>query len=141
MSRLADAGVPLSLVLVTEFSDIRSPDGLYRKYGVYIVGDRIIPRHLYFSNHWNVKDVRTGIPPEIDEASLFAEELEYLHGNPHEAELRPIFKRAGIGTAAWTIRCARTAASRSGRSTPTRCTWWWSYRRKSPLRRDLRAVQ
>ncbi len=96
VSRLADAGLPLSLILVTEFSEVRSPDGLYRKYGVYIVGDRIIPRHLYFSNHWNVKDFRTGIPPEIGEETLFAEELDYLHGNPHETELRPIFERAGI---------------------------------------------
>jgi hypothetical protein len=96
LRRLADAGVPLSNVLVTEFSDIRSPDGLFRKYGVYIVGDRVIPRHLYFSNHWNVKDPRTGIPPEIEEENLFAEELEYLHGNPHEAKLRSIFECAGI---------------------------------------------
>ena len=94
--RLADAGVPLSGVLVTEFSDIRRADGLYHKYGVYIVGNRIIPRHLYFSNHWNVKDFRTGIPEEIKEETLFAEELDYLHGNPHEAALRPIFERAGI---------------------------------------------
>ncbi len=94
--RLAEAGVPLSLVLVTEFSDVCSLDGLYRKYGVYIVGDRIVPRHLYFSNHWNVKDFRTGIPPGIAEETLFAEELDYLHGNPHEASLRPIFERAGI---------------------------------------------
>lgn len=96
ISRIADAGVSLSLVLVTEFSDVVSPDGLYRKYGTYIVGDRIIPRHLYFSNHWNVKDYRTGIPAEIREEDLFAEELEYLHGNPHEADLRRIFQRAGI---------------------------------------------
>ena len=94
--RLAESGVPLSLMLVTEFSDVISPDGLYRKYGAYIVGDRIIPRHLYFSNHWNVKDFRTGIPDGIREETLFAEELEYLRDNPHERELRPIFERAGI---------------------------------------------
>lgn len=96
LEQLAESGMPLSLVLVTEFSDVLSPDRLYRKYGVYIMGDRIIPRHLYFSNHWNVKDFRTGIPDEIREEDLFAEELEYLHGNPHERELRPIFERAGI---------------------------------------------
>lgn len=96
LKRVANAGMALSNVLVTEFSDVISPDGLYRKYGAYIVGDRIIPRHLYFSSHWNVKDFRTGIPPEIREENLFAEELEYLHGNPHEERLRPIFERAGI---------------------------------------------
>ena len=96
VNRLAEAGVSLSLVLVTEFSNVMSPDKLFRKYGVYIVGDRIIPRHLYFSSHWNVKDFRTGIPPAIREEDLFAEELEYLHGNPHEERLRPIFERAGI---------------------------------------------
>ena len=96
VASLADAGVALSGVLVTEFSDVQRRDGLYHKYGVYIVGDRILPRHLYFSDHWNVKDPRAGIPPEIKEEALFAEELDYLHGNPHEVQLRPIFERAGI---------------------------------------------
>jgi hypothetical protein len=96
LNHLTEAGGPLSLLLVTEFSNVRSPDGLYRKYGAYIVGDRIIPRHLYFSNHWNVKDFRTRIPPRFQESNLFAEELDYLHGNPHEAALRQIFKLAGI---------------------------------------------
>lgn len=96
LTKLANDGYAPGLVLITEFCDTRSTDGLFRKYGAYIIGDRIIPRHLYFSTHWNVKDFRAGIPAEIEESALFAEELDYLHGNPHETLLRPIFELAGV---------------------------------------------
>ncbi|MEX0810410.1 MAG: hypothetical protein WD044_16940 [Dongiaceae bacterium] len=89
-------GFPLSLMLITEFCETRSADGLYRKYGVYVIGDRIVPRHLYFSSEWCVKGFRTGIGPNTPESELFAEELAYLHGNPHEKELRKIFELSGI---------------------------------------------
>ncbi|MEX1109393.1 MAG: hypothetical protein WEC00_10805 [Dongiaceae bacterium] len=93
---LVRRGFPLSLLLITEFCETRSADGLYRKYGVYVIGDRIVPRHVYFSSEWCVKDFRTGIGPDTPESELFAEELAYLHGNPHEAELRKIFELSGI---------------------------------------------
>jgi hypothetical protein len=96
LEALVERGVPLNLMLITEFCETRSADGLYRKYGVYVIGDRIVPRHLYFSNDWNVKDFRTGIGPDTPESELFAEELAYLHGNPHEAALREIFELSGI---------------------------------------------
>lgn len=40
--------------LVTEFVDFRGPDGLYRKYRVWCVGERPLLRHMLFSDHWNV---------------------------------------------------------------------------------------
>ncbi len=38
----------------TEFVDFRSPDGLYRKYRVYFFGPRIVLRHMFVSDDWNV---------------------------------------------------------------------------------------
>lgn len=40
--------------IATEFVDFVSADGLYRKYRVFFVGDRIIFRHMLVSDHWNV---------------------------------------------------------------------------------------
>jgi len=96
LSDLADQGTILSQVLITEFVNTRSPDGLFRKYGIYMIGDRIMPRSCFYSNHWNVKDFRHGIPDNITEDQLFAEELDYIRTNPHQEIVRPIFEMAGI---------------------------------------------
>lgn len=93
---LSEKGIPPNLILIVEFIDVQSPDGLYRKYNAYMVGDRIRPRSLFFSHHWNVKEMRTGIPDHIPEERLFAEEMAFLNGNPHEKAVRTIFGMAGI---------------------------------------------
>ena len=80
----------LSNYLVVEFCDTVDMNGLYRKYGAFIVGDQIIPRHLIFSRHWVVKF------PGILNAKLQREEKDYLDSNPHEQELRAIFRAARI---------------------------------------------
>jgi glutathione synthase/RimK-type ligase-like ATP-grasp enzyme len=38
----------------TEFVDFRSPDGLYRKYRVFFIGQHIVFRHMLVSDEWNV---------------------------------------------------------------------------------------
>jgi hypothetical protein len=76
--------------LVVEFCNTADADGLYRKYGAFIVGDRILPRHLFFSRHWVVKDWSV-----LDDA-LLREEQQYLATNPHERQLREIFAAARI---------------------------------------------
>ena len=40
--------------IATEFVDFASADGLYRKYLVYFMGDRLILRHMIVSDSWNV---------------------------------------------------------------------------------------
>jgi glutathione synthase/RimK-type ligase-like ATP-grasp enzyme len=40
--------------VITEFADFRSADGLYRKYRVFFIGERIIFRHMLVSDQWNV---------------------------------------------------------------------------------------
>ena len=41
-------------LVVTEFIDFKSPDGLYRKYRFFFVGRHIIFRHMLASDYWNV---------------------------------------------------------------------------------------
>ena len=38
----------------TEFVDFRSPDGIYRKYRILVVGGVPLPRHMIASTRWNV---------------------------------------------------------------------------------------
>ena len=63
--------------IATEFVDFSSADGLYRKYRVFFVGDRLIFRHMLVSDHWNVHaDDRTGFMASRPE--LLAEEERVL---------------------------------------------------------------
>jgi len=77
-------------LLVVEFADTKSPDGLYRKYSVFRVGDRIIPRHLIFGRHWMVKLQEPPGPEAI------AEERAFVEAGPDDEVVRGIFERAGI---------------------------------------------
>jgi len=76
--------------LAVEFCDTAGADGLYRKYGAYVVGERIVPRHLFFSRNWLVKGADLRQPEHL------AEELDYLRGNPHAAPLLEVSRLARI---------------------------------------------
>jgi hypothetical protein len=41
--------------VATEYVDVRSPDGLYRKYRYFMAGSRGNPRHLIVSPNWEVR--------------------------------------------------------------------------------------
>ena len=77
-------------LFVVEFCDTSDVSGVFRKYSAFIVGDRILPRHLIFSRRWNVKK------PDLVNADFTFEQARYLEENPHESWLRHIFSVAGI---------------------------------------------
>ena len=77
--------------LVVEFCDTRDDDGLFYKYGAFLIGERVIPRHLFGSRRWVVSLDSVEKTPEVLE-----KELRYIDSNPHERELREIFRRARI---------------------------------------------
>ena len=83
-------GHRLQDLLVMEFCDTSDEAGIYRKYSAFVVGDRILPRHLIFSRHWLVKK------PDLETAATRSEAETYLETNPHAAWLREIFALAGI---------------------------------------------
>ena len=77
-------------LLVVEFCDTSLADGIYRKYGAYIVEGRVVPRHIFCSRHWTVRNSDL-----VDEAKL-AEERAYLEENPHRQELEAIAALASV---------------------------------------------
>lgn len=90
-TRLAAEGEELDRLLAVEFIDTRDREGLYRKYGAFRIGGRIVPRHMFVSTHWEVK---------IDTNNLAAfrrrEEYAYLRENPHADEVMQVFEAAGL---------------------------------------------
>ncbi len=90
LSQLRRAGHSLDPVLITELLDTADAHGIYRKYSAFVVGDRIVPRHLFFAREWMVKY------PAAVNARQVQEEMDYLLGNPHESALREVFRIAGI---------------------------------------------
>jgi len=61
-------------------------DGYFRKYGVFRIGEHIIPQHILYNRDWVVKSNQLG-----RKAELVAEELEYIRTNPHENLVRDAF--------------------------------------------------
>lgn len=76
--------------LICEFRDTRDDDGLYRKYAAFVLGNTVIPRHVFFGKNWLLKQEGLCDPDKL------AEEKRYVTTNPDEQPLRDIFRRAGI---------------------------------------------
>jgi len=84
-------GEPLDGLLVVEFRDTVDDRGVYRKYGAFTIGNRLIPRHLLLSRQWCVKE------PDLLEPEHIEEELRYVRSVPREAdEVRRVFQLARI---------------------------------------------
>lgn len=77
-------------LIAIEFSDTADAAGNYRKYGCFVVGKRIVPRHLFKSRDWLVKKA------DIVDADTVREELDYLEANPHAEVLRRVCRMANI---------------------------------------------
>jgi len=77
-------------LLIVEFCDTADSAGVFRKYSAFIVGGEILPRHVLFSGHWNVKK------PQLTDPYLDQEQDEYLRTNPHKSWLTETFNLSGI---------------------------------------------
>lgn len=76
--------------IVTEFCDVADTNSVYRKYSAFRIGERLLPRHLFFSKSWSVKSW------ELLDHELLEEERRYVDENPHREELNAIFDLAHI---------------------------------------------
>lgn len=76
--------------IVCEFCDTADERGVYRKFGAFLVGGEVIPRHVFFSKRWVVKNA------DLLEPALLRQEREYLEENPHQEALRRVFALARI---------------------------------------------
>jgi len=84
-------GHELHDLLVVEFCDTANENGFYRKYGAFVVGNRVIPRSLNYGRHWMLKHAETEYTMPIVQ-----EELKYVSENTHQGELLEIFKVAQV---------------------------------------------
>ena len=89
MLEVAMSGAPLEDVLAVEYCETRCPDGLYRKYSAFCLGEQTVPAHITFSSQWVAKD---GNPTE----DQIAEEAVFLQSHPHASLLRSVFDLACI---------------------------------------------
>jgi hypothetical protein len=84
-------GYDLDDLLVVEFCETASDDGLYRKYSALRVGDHVHARCLNAGRNWMTKFETSDFT-----VPLAAEEVEYVSQNPHEQQLMELFDIAGI---------------------------------------------
>jgi hypothetical protein len=78
-------------LLVVEFLDTRSPDGMYRKYAAFRVGEAVLARGLTVSPRWVVKQ-----GDGAADAAWVEEERRYVLENPHADRLSEVFSLAGV---------------------------------------------
>lgn len=89
--RLVASGTDSARLLVVEFCDTADPDGFYRKYGAFLIGDRVIPRHELIGSNWIMKQ-----DSALADERFLQEERAYLDTNPHASWIREVFAIAGI---------------------------------------------
>ncbi|RYU59058.1 hypothetical protein EWI61_10150 [Methylolobus aquaticus] len=78
-------------IVVCEFIDTSDANGLYHKYGAFVVDGRIVPAHLWFSENWVVKFGSSRQEPEYCQR-----ELDYIRDNPHAKLLQRVCELANI---------------------------------------------
>jgi hypothetical protein len=89
-------GIWMGDKMMVEFNDLKGPDGLYRKYGAYRVGERIVPRHVYIGPRWKQRLNRDVLVGMMGREDLIDEELRYVRDNPHAERVMEIFRLLGV---------------------------------------------
>ena len=84
-------GVSREDKLVVEFCDTRDDQGLFCKHSAFLIGERMIPRDAMASRDWVVQGQVQVTTPEVLE-----KERRYIESNPHERQLREIFRLTRI---------------------------------------------
>jgi hypothetical protein len=91
VENVVEEGKAPESLLVVEFLDTADEEGVYAKYGAFVVGDRIVPQHIAYSPDWMTKRYYLRAPARI------AAERAYQEENPHEERLRELARLARIG--------------------------------------------
>jgi hypothetical protein len=77
-------------LLLVEWCDTSDAEGVFRKYGAFVIGDTIVPRALMCARQWVVQDY------ELLDERYMQEAREYLAANPHAEFLRRVARENGI---------------------------------------------
>ncbi len=92
IGRALIAGRRLADLLVIEFCDTADERGRYRKYGAFVIGDRIVSRRFDYGREWMLKRESSEFS-----VAMGLEELEYVRTDPHADALREICDLASVG--------------------------------------------
>lgn len=92
-TELLEQGKNREKKIITEFCDTSDNNKKFKKYSAFIIGDQIIPAHLFYSSDWVLKYIKQ-LDSQTEEIVL--EEQEYVKTNPHESALKEIAKIARI---------------------------------------------
>lgn len=87
---VAVRGYARERLLVVEHLDVRSPDGLYRKYSAMRIGDALFPVHVQVGSNWVTKDF------DLVDARTVAEEERFIEEFPHRDLIERVFGLARI---------------------------------------------
>lgn len=92
IGRALISGRRLRDLLVVEFCDTADDRGRYRKYGAFVIGDRIVSRRFDYGLDWMLKRESSEFS-----AAMGVEELEYVRTDPHADALGEICDLASVG--------------------------------------------
>lgn len=84
-------GKPIKGRIAVSYEAEPDADGYFRKFGVFRIGDHIVPQHIHYNRDWVVKSNQLG-----RKAELVAEELDYIQTNPHKELVRDAFETADL---------------------------------------------
>jgi hypothetical protein len=96
LGKLGEEGRALNGILVIEFCETRTEDGLYRKYGTFRVGERLVHRHMFLSSDWCVKTREGTLGPGHSRAAVEAEEEAFMLADRFSPAVAEIFRIAAI---------------------------------------------
>jgi hypothetical protein len=89
IDRLVGQGTLPQNLLISEYCHTADADGVWRKATGYHIGDTVFQRYLFFGDHWQVKQPRTGTVASIrDEAVMLTEEEAYATGDAYVPMIR-----------------------------------------------------
>jgi hypothetical protein len=73
LAALRASGLPVKRRIAVEYCAEKGTDGHFRKYGVFRIGDRLVPHHLFHNRDWYIKREARQRSPEADDP--FAPEI------------------------------------------------------------------
>jgi len=79
--------IPLRGRIATGYAGKPYPDGKFRRYSAYRIGNRVFGDEVFFSSYWAVKSAVSLI-----DGDSIAEELAFVRANPHEGILKTAFE-------------------------------------------------
>lgn len=89
VAALQARGKGLTGRIAVQYVPYGDSDGVYRKFGAFNFGGRVVPQHLMLADSWMVKRGSTEITAQRNN-----EELKYVQDNPHVEHVRRVFQIA-----------------------------------------------